>query len=553
MNTEKFTDLGISAPILKAIKEMGYEAPTKVQAAAIPTIREGRDVAGQAQTGTGKTAAFAIPLLEDIDPKLRTVQAIVMCPTRELAVQVTGEIIKLAKYIDGIHATPVYGGQPIQRQIKQIKDGSQIVVGTPGRVIDHLKRGTLSLNLLKMVVLDEADEMLNMGFREDIETILSYTPEDVMRQTVMFSATMSPEIRKIMAQYFNDPVTVTVEGKTPSAEGVTHYVVEVRDSMRTEGLCRLIDLQNYTLSLVFCNTKRTCDQLVEDIRSRGYAADALHGDMTQRVRDKVMRSFREGRIEVLVATDVAARGLDVENVDAVFNYDIPQDPEYYVHRIGRTGRAGKTGVAYTFATGRKYRNIRYIENKLKMRFPVIPLPSMKEVAASVRDGIRDEVREVLESGGLRPYVEQIEAIAEGGFAPVEVAAALLKMQEKSSVPDRYRGSDHETKGESQEMKDRSDPASRRKPERQGGRKQERQGGRKPWRSADGHTGGFEEQSEFDPGDHPRNKAAKNVKTKKKAKTGKASGKAKKEPFYAPFVKKKGSGRKGVSGKGKDRG
>ena len=530
---------------------MGYEAPTKVQAAAIPKIREGRDVAGQAQTGTGKTAAFAIPLLENIDPKLRTVQAIVMCPTRELAVQVTGEIIKLAKYIGGIHATPVYGGQPIQRQIKQIKDGSQIVVGTPGRVIDHLKRGTLSLNLLKMVVLDEADEMLNMGFREDIEEILSYTPEDVLRQTVMFSATMSPEIRKIMAQYFNDPVTVTVEGKTPSAEGITHYVVEVRDSMRTEGLCRLLDLHNYSLSLVFCNTKRTCDSLVEEIRSRGYAADALHGDMTQQVRDKVMRSFREGRIEILVATDVAARGLDVENVDAVFNYDIPQDPEYYVHRIGRTGRAGKTGVAYTFATGRKYRNIRYIENKLRMTFPVLPLPSMKEVAASARDSIRDEIREVLESGGLRPYVEQIEAIAEEGFASVEVAAALLKMKEGSAMTDRFRGRDASGGGESgQKPQSARKPGFQRKPDF---KRKSRTGGYDPESGGRPASGNDPEYWETGGSDSPqgkpgrpdrKGKAKKGAAAQKASKTSKSSSKGKKEPFYAPFVKKKGAGKKG---------
>lgn len=495
MNSDTFAHLGISTPILKAITDLGYEAPSKIQAAAIPSIMSGRDVAGQAQTGTGKTAAFAVPLLETIDPKLRTVQAIVMCPTRELAVQVTGEIIKLAKYIDGIHATPVYGGQPIDRQIRQIRDGSQIVVGTPGRVIDHLKRGTLSLNLLKMIVLDEADEMLNMGFREDIETILSYTPKDVLRQTVMFSATMSPDIRKIMDRYFSDPLTVKVEGKTPSAEGITQYVVEARDSMRTEGICRLIDLHNYTLSLVFSNTKRTCDHLVEEIRSRGYTADALHGDMTQRVRDKVMRSFREGRIEVLVATDVAARGLDVENVDAVFNYDIPQDPEYYVHRIGRTGRAGKSGVAYTFATGRKYRSVRYIENKLKVRFPVIPLPSMKQVAASVRDIMRGEIREVLESGGLRPWVEQVERISEDGFATVEVAAALLKMREDANLPDRYRNPGEELI---------SEPAEQ-------------------------------------PPHRPRKKPV-GIGKKKKSKTGKKSAKAKKEPFYAPFVKKKSAGK-----------
>ena len=270
VNTTPFSDLGISTPILNAISDMGFEAATKIQAAAIPIIMSGRDVAGQAQTGTGKTAAFAIPVLERIDPNSKTVQAIVMCPTRELAVQVTGEFIKLADQMNGVKITPVYGGQPISRQIKQIKSGTQIVVGTPGRVIDHLKRGTLQLKDLKMVILDEADEMLNMGFRDDIETILGFSSEESPKQTIMFSATMSKDIKRIMSRYFNNPEMIKVEGKAPAADGIEQFIVEARDSMRTEGICRLLDINDYKLALIFCNTKRKCDSLVGEMQARGY-------------------------------------------------------------------------------------------------------------------------------------------------------------------------------------------------------------------------------------------------------------------------------------------
>ncbi len=434
MKTNQFTDLGISTPILKSLQEMGYEAPTKIQTIAIPKIIKGSDVAGQAQTGTGKTAAFAIPVLQQIDIRSNAVQAIVMCPTRELAIQVTGEFIKLSKHLGTVNVTPVYGGQPIQRQIKQLKNGTHIVVGTPGRVIDHLKRGTLKLNHLKMVVLDEADEMLNMGFREDIELILGFSSGDRPKQTIMFSATISNDIKKIMKRWFQDPEMILVEGTTPSAEGIRQYLVEVRDSMRTEGICRLLDVNNYNLALIFCNTKRQCDTLIGEMQARGYSSDALHGDMTQAVRDKVMKKFRQRRIDVLIATDVAARGLDVDDIDVVFNYDIPQDPEYYVHRIGRTARAGKTGVAYTFSSGRKSRNLRYIENMLKTRIETIPLPSVKEVNASMMDTLLEDVMKTLESGGLRPYVDQIETMAGNRFTPIEVAAALLKMRDDSKKP-----------------------------------------------------------------------------------------------------------------------
>ncbi|CAN5448806.1 DEAD/DEAH box helicase [soil metagenome] len=434
MNTTQFIDLGISTPILKAIEEMGFETSTKIQAAAIPAIMEGKDVAGQAQTGTGKTAAFAIPVLEQIDAGSKNVQAIVMCPTRELAVQVTGEFIKLAKFIKGIHITPVYGGQPISRQIKQIKSGTQIVVGTPGRVIDHLKRGTLNLQNLKMVILDEADEMLNMGFRDDIETILGYSSEDGKRQTIMFSATMSKDIKKIMNRYFHDPEMIKVEGKAPAADDIEQYIVEARDSMRTEGICRLLDINDYKLALIFCNTKRKCDSLVGEMQSRGYSSDALHGDMSQNVRDKVMDKFRKGKVDVLIATDVAARGLDIEDIDVVFNYDIPQDPEYYVHRIGRTGRAGRKGVAYTFSSGRKNKNLRYIEKNLKINLKTIPLPSAQDVQASLMDSYEQEIRKTLEAGGLRPYIERVESLASDQFTPIEVAAAILKLQEGKKAP-----------------------------------------------------------------------------------------------------------------------
>jgi len=466
VNTTPFSDLGISTPILNAISEMGFEAATKIQTAAIPIIMSGRDVAGQAQTGTGKTAAFAIPVLERIDPNSKTVQAIVMCPTRELAVQVTGEFIKLADQMKGVKITPVYGGQPISRQIKQIKSGTQIVVGTPGRVIDHLKRGTLQLKDLKMVVLDEADEMLNMGFRDDIETILGFSSEDSPKQTIMFSATMSKDIKRIMKRYFTDPEMIKVEGKAPAADGIEQFIVEARDSMRTEGICRILDINDYKLALIFCNTKRKCDSLVGEMQSRGYSSDALHGDMSQNVRDKVMDKFRTGKIEVLIATDVAARGLDVDDVDVVFNYDIPQDPEYYVHRIGRTGRAGREGVAYTFSSGRKNKNLRYIENNLKIKLKTIALPSIKDVENSLMDAFRGEVLQTLEAGGLRPYIEQVESLAGSKFTPIEVAAALLKMTKK---PLKTDGSENRQAATSQPSRptsgtDRSRPKKKRKNE-----------------------------------------------------------------------------------------
>lgn len=460
MSITTFSDLGISESICTAIQEMGFEAPTKIQEAAIPAIMKGGDVAGQAQTGTGKTAAFSIPLLERVDIGLNQTQGLVLCPTRELAVQITGEILKLGSHCKGLHVTPVYGGQPIGRQISQLKRGSHIVVGTPGRLIDHLKRGTLNLENLRMVVLDEVDEMLNMGFRDDIEQILGFAGEGNTRQTVMFSATLSAAIKKLMKRWFENPELIQVESQVSGASGIEQYLVEVRDSMRTEGICRILDLNQYKRSLVFCNTKRTCDSLVDDMQSRGYSSGVLHGDMNQNMRDKVMAEFRNGRIDLLIATDVAARGLDVENVDVVFNYDIPHDPEYYVHRIGRTGRAGRDGTAYTFSAGRKNKNIRFIEKQLKMNLKSIPLPSVKEVKSSLREAFQEEVSKTLETGGLRPFIEQVEAIASDRFSPMEVAAALLKMREESRPEEKEKESGSAPKQKRSARKQRSKPTKK---------------------------------------------------------------------------------------------
>src|SRR6056297_874449 len=426
MKNSSFSALGIQPEILKAVNDMGFEAPTSIQEKCIPQILAGKDLVGQAQTGTGKTAAFGIPALQMANKGSKSPSVLILTPTRELAIQVTGELIKLAKFTDGVFTVPVYGGQPISRQLNALKKGAQIVVGTPGRVIDHLKRGTLKLGALKMVVLDEADEMLNMGFREDLEQILSYSQGKSL--TVMSSATVPKAIKGIMNRWMDNPDMIKVEGRAQTAEGSDQFVMEVRDSMRTEAISRIMDMGNFRLGLIFSNTKRQCDNLVQEFQSRGFSADALHGDMRQNVRDKVMSKFRNGSIEMLIATDVAARGLDVDDIDVVFNYDIPQDPEYYVHRIGRTGRAGREGVAYTFSSGRKNKNLRYIENNLKIKLKTIALPSIKEVQISKLESKLDEVYDVLQQGGLREYIELLEPIAEDGYSPIELAAALLKMK-----------------------------------------------------------------------------------------------------------------------------
>ena len=422
----KFEELNIDERILRAIEDMGFEETSPIQTQAIPAVCEGIDVVGQAQTGTGKTAAYTIPMLMKIDPQIKKPQAIVLCPTRELAVKVAEEIRKLAKYMSDIKVLPVYGGQEIVRQIKSLKTGVQIIVGTPGRVMDHMRRKTVKFDNINMVILDEADEMLDMGFREDMETILTETPQD--RQTVMFSATMPKAIMDIARNFQKDARVIKVVRKELTVSNIEQFYYEVRPKNKTEVLCRLIDIYNPRLSVVFCNTKRQVDELISELKGRGYFADGIHGDMKQQQRDRVMDDFRSGNVDILIATDVAARGIDVDDVDMVFNYDIPQDEEYYVHRIGRTGRAGRSGMALSFISGKEVYKLKDIERYCKTKILAKPVPSLDDVKNTKLDNMFDKIKQTIEEGGLADMVNLVEEhVNQEEYTSMDMAAALLKM------------------------------------------------------------------------------------------------------------------------------
>ena len=422
----KFEELNIDERILRAIEDMGFEETSPIQTQAIPAVCEGIDVVGQAQTGTGKTAAYTIPMLMKIDPQIKKPQAIVLCPTRELAVQVAEEIRKLAKYMSDIKVLPVYGGQEIVRQIKSLKTGVQIIVGTPGRVMDHMRRKTVKFDNINMVILDEADEMLDMGFREDMETILTETPQD--RQTVMFSATMPKAIMDIARNFQKDARVIKVVRKELTVSNIEQFYYEVRPKNKTEVLCRLIDIYNPRLSVVFCNTKRQVDELISELKGRGYFADGIHGDMKQQQRDRVMDDFRSGNVDILIATDVAARGIDVDDVDMVFNYDIPQDEEYYVRRIGRTGRAGRSGMALSFISGKEVYKLKDIERYCKTKILAKPVPSLDDVKNTKLDNMFDKIKQTIEEGGLTDMVNLVEEhVNQEEYTSMDMAAALLKM------------------------------------------------------------------------------------------------------------------------------
>ena len=424
MSTVLFEDLDLNPQILRAIKEMGFEEATPIQAQSIPAVMSGRDVIGQAQTGTGKTASFGIPLLHKVDPKLKKTQALILCPTRELAIQVSNELHNLAKYTHGIKILPIYGGQEIGKQIRSLKGGVQIIVGTPGRVMDHLRRKTIRCDFIHTIILDEADEMLNMGFREDIEEVLKYLPED--RQTVLFSATMPKEIMEITKQYQKDALTIKVVKKELTVKNIEQYYYDVRRKDKLDILTRLLDVYDPKLSLVFCNTKHMVDELANELQNRGYFAEGLHGDMKQQQRDRVMRNFRNGKTEILVATDVAARGIDVDDVEAVFNYDLPQDDEYYVHRIGRTGRAGRTGKAFSFVKGKEVYKLKEIMRYCKTKIYAQPIPSMRDVEEAKCDKIMEQLDQIIENEDLTKMVNMIEAqINNGDYTAMDLAAAFL--------------------------------------------------------------------------------------------------------------------------------
>ena len=439
MEKLKFTELNLSPEILKAVTDMGFEETTPIQSLAIPKMIEGVDLIGQAQTGTGKTAAFGIPILEKIVPKEKKVQALIMCPTRELAIQVAEELKSLSKYKKGINIVPVYGGQPIVRQMSALHKGAHIVIGTPGRIIDHIERQTIKLDNTKTVVLDEADEMLDMGFRDDIELILKNLPQD--KQTVFFSATMPREFLALTKKYQKNPINIKVVHEKLTVPQTEQLYCEVREHQKLEALARCIDMADAKLSLVFCNTKKRVDEVTAQLQIRGYSADAIHGDMNQTQRDRVMDKFRNCKIEILVATDVAARGIDVDDVEAVFNFDIPQDIESYVHRIGRTGRAGRAGKAYSFVAGKDIYKIRDIQRYTKVTIKRMPVPSLADVENVRISSFMEKLKETLKKNTFEKYITKIESLITDNITSVDVAAALFEMMLQVENPEKHEDID----------------------------------------------------------------------------------------------------------------
>ena len=451
-NTYRNSD--IDERIIRAVEEMGFEHMTPIQEQAIPVFMSGKDVIGQAQTGTGKTAAFGIPILQKIDPEHKGLQAIILCPTRELAMQAADELRKFSKYMHGIKVLPIYGGQDIVKQIKNLKGGVQIIVGTPGRVMDHMRRHTLKMDQVHTVVLDEADEMLNMGFREDIETILKEVPEE--RQTGLFSATMPKPILEITKKYQKEAVFLKMTPKEVTIPLIKQAYYQVQHKDKEEVLCRLMDYYDPARALIFCNTKRMVDELTEHLKKRGYAVEGLHGDLSQHQRDTVMNLFKNGHAAVLIATDVAARGIDVDNVEAVFNYDVPEDIEYYVHRIGRTGRAGKTGRSFTLVTGREIYKVRDIERICHTKIKERKIPSAADITAKKADKILKQAEEVIANQDISRALQFLEErSALGEYGALQYAAAFMKMKLGDDIedikPERFR-SDWPMRG----RKERSD-------------------------------------------------------------------------------------------------
>jgi ATP-dependent RNA helicase DeaD len=418
-----FAELGLNEAIVRAITELGFERPTPIQARAIPVLLEGGDLIGQAQTGTGKTAAFALPIIQKIEPAMNETQALILAPTRELAVQVAGGIWDLAKHT-GIKVVPVYGGQPIDRQFRSLRNGAHIVVGTPGRVLDHLRRGSLNLENVAHCTLDEADEMMALGFTEDMEAILAQLPEE--RQIACFSATMPPRIVDLTKKFLRSPKHVSIESKQRTLETTNQTYYEVPKGKKLEALARVLDMESPGPTIVFCRTRQETSDLSDALRLRGYNAEALHGDMNQGERDRVMRRFREGQADLLIATDVAARGLDIETVTHVINYDIPWDVEQYIHRIGRTGRAGRTGDAITLVEGRQRRQLEAIERMIGSRIKPARIPTAADIASRRRDEFKEAIRETLNARQFDGYLPTVEDLQEE-FDPAEIAAAALQM------------------------------------------------------------------------------------------------------------------------------
>lgn len=450
-----FQEMGLSHSIVRATSEMGFEEATPIQEQTIPVVLGGADIIGQAQTGTGKTAAFAIPMIEKFDRESNEIKGLVLAPTRELAVQVAEEINKIGQF-KGIKALPIYGGQDIERQIRALKGKPTIIVGTPGRLMDHMRRRTVKLQTVEMVVLDEADEMLNMGFLEDIETILGDVPDEA--QTLLFSATMPDQIRKLANRFLKDPEHIKIQAKEVTVANIEQHYIELQEKQKFDSLCLLLDIQSPELAIIFGRTKRRVDELSEALSKRGYSAEGLHGDLTQARRDSVIRRFKEGLVEILVATDVAARGLDISGVTHVYNFDLPQDPESYVHRVGRTGRAGKVGLATTFVTPREIGHMKYIEQVTKRKVQRKPVPTFSEAVEGQQKIAVDKLMEALESDDRLQYKELAQELLEANDSVTLLSAALkLITKEPDTTPVRI-----------------SDEAPMR------GKKPRFEGGKKPW-------------------------------------------------------------------------
>ncbi|MGN0658662.1 MAG: DEAD/DEAH box helicase [Emergencia sp.] len=504
-----YSESSIDKNILKGLEEMGFVTMTPIQELAIPELLIGRDIIGQAQTGTGKTAAFGIPMIENTDPKNGAVQGLVLCPTRELAVQAAEEIRKMAKYVPGIRAAAIYGGQEIEKQFRILRGKVNIVIGTPGRVMDHMRRGTLHFEELKMLVLDEADEMLNMGFREDIETICKALPED--RQTALFSATMPDEILEIAGLYQKSAKLLKVEQEELTIPLVKQSYYVVRGREKDTSLCRLLDYMSPRRALIFCNTKKKVDQLTLMLKAKGYSAEALHGDLSQHQRDRVMNLFRGGNLQLLLATDVAARGIDVDDVDMVFNYDMPQDMEYYVHRIGRTGRAGKKGKAVSLITSREKYKIDSLEEYCNTRIRRKDMPTAGSAMTVKAYRNVSDAMEYCADKDLTPYMKIVfKRCEDEGYDPLQVAAAFLRMSLGEIEPEAGR----EISGERQAG---------------GGREKRSKGVRRDndSRSKDRGAKGFDDASGSRSAGEDRRRNGKNGRKKDNGKGNKKNGKGSK--------------------------
>jgi ATP-dependent RNA helicase DeaD len=427
----KFTDLGLRPELLTGIAALGYESPTPIQAKTIPVALSGQDIVGLSQTGSGKTASFALPALHQIDLELKQTQVLVLCPTRELAVQVCGEIHRLSSAMPGFSAVPVYGGAPIDRQMRALRKGAHIVVGTPGRIMDHLRRKTLDTQAIKMCILDEADRMLDMGFREDMEIILGAV--EAPRQTLFFSATMNPGVEKLIKTFSHKARQISIERKALTVDSIEQTYYEVRNRSKVEVLCRLLDLETNARGIVFCNTKQMVEDACEALAARGYVADRIHGDITQVNRERVIKRFKDGSVELLVATDVAARGLDIDDVDIVFNFDLPYDPEDYVHRIGRTGRAGRSGKSITFVYGRDIYRLEAIERYTRQIVRRMKIPSLEDVEGRKSDRCYSRVRDLLEAGSFKDHGPYVDRLLDAGHTPTDIASALFHLLSKEEA------------------------------------------------------------------------------------------------------------------------